>query len=369
LYKIDEQRNANLSAGISYSGSDGLAFNLGADLKNYLGTGKDINFLFNHGKTVQTYSLGYSDAYFTNSGIGFGGNLYTQKTRLSKTSNVFNYALDKTGMNLVWQFRITKYNYFKLGGGYDYSVVKTNYQFAPFEARNFLKSYNDTLGPRTENTSEGFKEGHLNMGWIHNSLNSYLFPTRGLSATADFKWSVPGGDIEMYRIDLATSWFKTIFDPIVLNLRADIGYADVYNDKPFPFFQNYFLGGGETLRGFKERSLGPRDSNGNPYGGNAVFEGRAQFLFPPPFIPDEVSQAMRLALFLDAGQVYDTHNKEDLMGNKRFRGFSGFRYTAGVSLTWNTPMQVPIAFSFAWPLNKKVGDLTETFAFSMGTGF
>ncbi len=374
LYKIEEQRNANLSAGISYSGADRFSLNLGADLKNYLGTGKDINFMFNHGKSVQTYSLGYSDAYFTDSGIGFGGNLYNQRTQLSKTSNVFDYALDATGMNMVWQFRISKYNFFKIGGGYDYTILKINYSSAPEEAKSFVRAYVSNIPARREQQKIGLGEGFINGGLIHNSLDSYLFPTRGLTSSLEAKWSIPGGDIEFYRVDLAASWFNKVYKNVVFNLRTDAGYSDVYNDRPYPFYRHYYLGGGESVRGYGERSLGPRDSQNNPFGGNILLQARAQFIFPPPF--EGAEDSMRLALFLDAGQVYDTHNKKDQFGNVVSRGHSGLRYSAGVSFTWYTPMQVPIAFSLAYPLNRYKGndnglhaDDKKLFTFSMGTGF
>lgn len=374
LYKIDEQRNANLSAGISYSGADRFSFNLGADLKNCLGTGKDINFLFNHGKSVQTYSLGYADPYFTDSGIGFGGNLYNQRTQLSKTSKVFDYALDATGMNMVWQFRVSRFNFIKIGGGYDYTILKINYSSAPEEAKRFVRSYVPGIPSTREQEKVGLSEGFINGGIIHNSLDSYLFPSKGLTSSVEGKLSIPGGDIEFYRVDIAASWFRPLFKQVVLNLRADAGYSDVYNDRPYPFYRHYYIGGGESVRGYAERSLGPRDSQGNPFGGNILVQARAQFIFPPPF--EGAQDTMRLALFLDAGQVYDTHNKKDEFGNVVSRGHSGMRYSAGVSFTWHTPMQVPIAFSLAYPLNRYKGndrgmyaDDKKVFTFSMGTGF
>src|SRR5690606_5567739 len=101
------------------------------------------NFVLNYGKAVQTYSLGYSDPYFTDSGIGFGGNVFHQRTQLSKTSNVFNYALDSTGVNALWRFRVSKYNYLKAGIGFDYTLLKMNYGSAPTQAQYFVNSYDN----------------------------------------------------------------------------------------------------------------------------------------------------------------------------------------------------------------------------------
>lgn len=355
-YNIEEQRTAQLSAGISYSGADKLSFNLGADLKNFVGTGKDINFLFNHSKSIQTYSLGYSNPYFTDSGVGLAYNIYNQKTNLSRTSNIFDYALDATGFNIGWQFRLTQYSDFKIGGGYDFTVVKMNYATSPLEAQNFIKAYDyDT----------GFKEAFINFGWLTNDLDSFLFPTKGMVHSLDFKVSIPVAKLRLYKFDYDINWFKPVYKDYILNLRFDAGLQSVYNGMPFPFYKNYYLGGGDSVRGFEERSLGPKSSQGQPFGGNAVIQGRAQIICPPPFFKD--TKAVRTALFLDAGQVYDTLNSETVAGVSR--NPAGIRYSAGVALTWNTPMNIPIAFSFAWPLNSKAGDATKIFAFSLGTQF
>ena len=119
------------------------------------------------------------------------------------------------------------------------------------------------------------------------------------------------------------------------------------------------------MRGFEERSLRPRSSLGQPFGGNVVIDGRAQIIFPPPFVPD--TKTVRVALFLDAGQVYDTHNKKTLLDNDR--NPTGIRYAAGLAFVWNTPLGVPVALSVAYPINKKPGDDVRVLAFSLGTQF
>lgn len=363
-YKIDEQRTAQVSAGISYSGAEGLGVNVGADLKNFVGTGKDINFVFNHTKASQVYMLGYSNPYFTESGIGLAYNIYNTRNRPHKTSEVFNYLTDVTGFNIGWTLRVTQYNYVKIGGGIDRIMLKMNYPSSPTEAQYFVRAYNNGQ-PFPGNVNLGFDEYYGNISWIHNSLDNFLFPSRGWAQDVSFKINTPGSGLKIYKFDYDLSWFKTILEPYVLNLRGIFGYQNVYGDKPFPFFKHYYLGGAESVRGFDERSLGPRSSQNTPFGGNVMIEGRAQIIFPPPFVPD--TKTMRMALFLDAGQVYDTHNKKTLVGNDR--NPTGIRYSSGIAFVWNTPLHIPITLSVALPLNKKPGDDLKVFAFTLGTQF
>ena len=73
-----------------------------------------------------------------------------------------------------------------------------------------------------------------------------------------------------------------------------------------PFYRNFYAGGTRFVRGFEENSLGPRDSLGRALGGNLLVAGSFNFIFPNPIKPD--AKSVRTALFLDAGQVYDTRN-------------------------------------------------------------
>ena len=122
------------------------------------------------------------------------------------------------------------------------------------------------------------------------------------------------------------------------------------------------------LRGFEENSLGPLDSLGRAFGGNVLVAGTAALIFPNPIKPD--AKSIRTALFLDAGQVYDTHIRERLLnGRPRIRRPNDIRFSVGISLTWNSPLGAPLSFSLAKPLNAKPGDEKRAFTFWMGTQF
>jgi outer membrane protein insertion porin family len=75
-----------------------------------------------------------------------------------------------------------------------------------------------------------------------------------------------------------------------------------------PLWENFFGGGPRTIRGYKARSVGPRDSQGDPIGGNAAYFGNAELLFPPPFL-DSV-ESVRMAGFFDFGSVIDTSQND-----------------------------------------------------------
>jgi len=120
---------------------------------------------------------------------------------------------------------------------------------------------------------------------------------------------------------------------------------------------NDIVGGPGSVRGYRPLSLGQQDPNGNALGGARSVIGNVEFLFPMPGASKE--QSLRLAAFVDAGQVFAQGQKFDL---------GELRYAGGVALAWLSPFG-PLRLSFAQPLNKKPGDHVQRLQFTFGYGF
>ena len=145
-----------------------------------------------------------------------------------------------------------------------------------------------------------------------------------------------------------------------------------------------------SVRGFETGSLGPKaydyDIQGyrttETYGGNYVANLNAELLFPFPGMKD--NKSVRLSMFADAGSVWDgkTYTSSTYDPNTNPYSHGGYygtgthkssfkeelRYSAGVALTWISPMG-PIKLSYAYPIKKKDGDEVQRFQFQLGTVF
>jgi outer membrane protein insertion porin family len=145
---------------------------------------------------------------------------------------------------------------------------------------------------------------------------------------------------------------------LTLALNGEIGLAKSYGNKDLPFFKNFYAGGIGSVRGFDSSSLGPRDVvNNQPLGGDKRLVGNAELLFPVPGLGRD--QSMRLSVFVDAGNVWGYDSKFSL---------GTLRYSAGVALSWNSPLG-PLKFSFANAFNKKIDDKVQRLQFQMGSVF
>ena len=139
---------------------------------------------------------------------------------------------------------------------------------------------------------------------------------------------------------------------------AELGIANGYGGLPLPFFKNFYAGGVDSVRGFEQSSLGPRDIlTGSSLGGNRRVVGNIELLFPLPGAKSEKS--VRLSTFIDAGNVW---------GAFQDMHWVDLRASAGIAVSWFSPVG-PLKFSLAKPLNEKPLDKVERFQFLLGRAF
>jgi outer membrane protein insertion porin family len=198
------------------------------------------------------------------------------------------------------------------------------------------------------------------VGWQRDERDSLLVTTKGVLQRAVLELSLPGSTATYARATYQHQHFFPLDRRLTLALNGEIGLARAYGTKELPFFKNFYAGGIGSVRGFKSNSLGPVDTaTGEALGGDTRLIGNAELLFPVPGMGRDNS--MRLSTFVDAGNVWDS-----TYGSKF--SLSGMRYSAGVALSWNSPMG-PLKFSLANPLNKKEGDQMQRLQFQMGSVF
>ena len=140
-------------------------------------------------------------------------------------------------------------------------------------------------------------------------------------------------------------------------LHGEVGVAGGYGGKELPFFRNFYAGGPGSVRGYDSNSLGPRDSTDNVLGGTRRVVGGVEVFAPFPGMGKEKS--VRLSGFIDGGAIY---------GPGDLPGSAGMRYSAGVGLTWISPVG-PLKFSYAMPVNKQPQDKLQKFQFTLGSIF
>jgi outer membrane protein insertion porin family len=357
---VKEKQTGNIMAGIGWSKSDGIMFNSSISQNNFLGTGKRVIFAFNNSDSQRHYQVGYTNPYYTVDGISRGFDLMYKQTDFADIDTA-KYKTDVASAGVNFGIPLNEYDRVR----FDFKIVGTDFEAgggASKEVIGFVTGNDDidSIDPTTfTSASEDFVDFQAGVSWSSDSRDSSLFPSRGSTQKLFAEMTLPGSDLEYYRIGYSHKKYFPLSESLTLSLKGDIGYGDGYGDtKKLPFFKNYFGGGVKTVRGYKDYSLGPRDSNDDPLGGNMKLFGSVDVSFPDPL--GLAPESVRMGAFIDVGNVYDTDDDSVDIGD--------LRYSTGVSLKWLSPMG-PLGFVLALPLNEDSDDETENFQFTFGTAF
>jgi outer membrane protein insertion porin family len=348
---VKEKPSGAFLAGVGFSQSSGITFNTSVTQDNFLGTGKRVAIAFNNSEVNTRYQLSYMNPYYTVDGISRGFNLSYQSTDYSNL-DIVNYTTDSGVADVSFGIPLSEFNRFNFGFGLE-SVTLKKGSSTSLELDQFLTSYGDSY--------LNFK---INGSWRHDSRDTALFPNRGAVQSFGAEMSVPGSDLTFFKVSYGHRRYFPLTRKLVFSANGQVGYGMGYGDtQQLPLYENYFAGGPSTVRGYKANTLGPRtteDTLGNPLdlalGGNLQLVGNLELLFPPPFDIESV----RMAAFLDAGNVFDTESSSFQL--------SELRYSVGVGASWLSPLGA-LTVSFAYPLNEQSRDETQAFQFNFGSTF
>jgi outer membrane protein insertion porin family len=237
---------------------------------------------------------------------------------------------------------------------------------------------NGFIAPGTVLDTTQFDTYELVLGWSYDSRNRALFADRGMRHTLSLSYTLPFSDVEYYSANYDYLQFVPLIGRWTLALAAEFGFAmDIGPTTASPPYRNFFAGGPDTVRGYRESRLGPKDSFGNPFGGNLKVAARAELIIPTP---EKWATSARATVFYDIGNVFSTGNRYQFTGvdgvtpvDYRFE-YDKLKHSTGVAVQWLAPLGV-FRFSYAFPLNAYRGDNVlfpdeeERFQFTIGQAF
>ncbi|CAD7857147.1 MAG: Outer membrane protein assembly factor YaeT [Olavius algarvensis Gamma 1 endosymbiont] len=355
---VVEKNSGNLLAGVGYSQSQGVIFNTSITQNNFLGTGKRVSFVFNNSRSNRNYRLAYTSPYYTIDGISRGFDLSYRETKFEKLNSI-DYLTDVGVAGMSFGLPITDTSRAGVGIRYRYT------RFIPGDSllAQFFEAEN----------GDRFNDFLLTASYTNDSRDRATFPTKGSIRSFRAQVAAPGSDLQFFRLTYTHRQYIPLIRRFVLSLNTNLGYGDkLGSTKMLPFFEHFFAGGSGSVRGWEDNTLGPRETTGDqdPSGGNLRFVGNLEIFASPP-VEGEFAETLRLGAFLDFGNVWTTSNPKssdtELMTPTGFDP-SDIRYSAGLSLTWLSPIGA-LAVSVAYPLNDKAGDETQVFQFNIGQAF
>ncbi|WP_449105913.1 outer membrane protein assembly factor BamA [Pseudomonas mohnii] len=373
-YSVEEQASGSITASVGFSQSSGLILGGSITQNNFLGTGNYASLGLTRSSYQSKYNFGFTNPYFTPDGVSLGYNLFYNATDYNEyyDDDYSYYSINSYGAGTTVGYPINETSRLSFGVTVQHDSIEAG-TYSADEIYDFI-----------EREGKEFNNLKANIGWSESTLNRSVLATRGHSQNLNLMMTVPGSDLNFYKLDYTGQAFFSVTDATSLRFHSKIGYGNSYGStEGLPFYENYTAGGEGSVRGFKSGTLGPRNtpatgtyaSAGQAYysdrdtealGGNILITGGVEYLFPMPFIKD--NKSVRTSVFWDVGSVYS--NKCYLSTTQGCDGvdLDQMASSVGVGVTWYSPLG-PLSANVAFPVRTPENADTQVFQFSLGQTF
>ncbi len=348
--KVKEQGKNQIEFGGGYSTSDKIYFHGGFMTKNLLGTGLDVGISMSTGERTKTYNFKITDPWF------FDYPLYAE-------FEVFRKKIEYIGYQ-----NLTKGSGFGFGKSiYRWTNLYFSYSFDRSRITDINMSYfydsDEKIPPPPEEDTEFFglwigkrNTSQIMLSLVNDRRNAQINASRGSrnAVYASLAGGILAGDNKYYSLTYDSIYFLQLFDPVFVGLHGKISYIKPYGGSFLPTTKKLYLGGDYSMRGFRSRSIGPKNERGVVIGGNKSLLFNIELTIP-------FTEIFWIVLFYDIGNVWDEHSDYSL---------DDLRDSAGVELRITIPaIYLPIRFIYAWNLNPLEDEEEKDFIFGFGTTF
>ena len=394
-YNIKEGLPGQFGGGIGYSEAQKFSLNGNFVHSNFMGTGDRIALEINAGKYSKSYVFSHTNPYTTIDGVARTASItYRDITQFVAASSAFS-TKQITGA-MQWSYPISEYQYLQAGVSANKNTLIVSQGYSAQQSVDWVKQNGnpferdlvDTNGDGVVNSLDSpytvfgtqFYTYELTTGWNYDARNRALFADRGLHLSISGRYAIPPSDVRYYATNFQYLQYVPIWRKWLLSFNAQVDYASALGrTTALPPYLNYFAGGPDSIRGYRESRLGPRDNIGigNPYGGNLRVVNRLELIFP---VPEKWKSAARVSWFYDLGNVFQTGNKVKFLGVDDITpvdyhfNYANLKRSTGIAVQWLAPLGL-FRFSYGIPLNAypgntvRFGDETERFQFSIGQAF
>lgn len=357
---VDEKNTGNLTVGAGFSSIDALVgyaevFQGNFDMfhpPTFTGGGQKIRLRVQLGTQRQDYVASFVEPWFLGKKLALGVELYYRDLNFNSLGGLYDEIRGGATVSLTRalgsDFLIGSVNYTLE----DVGILFNNNSRGPFlrqvpgvgnEPPSYVVHPGNT--PNTLLKESGYALlSKMGASLAYDTRGGGMLPNKGqrTELSAVLAGGPIGGDKDFYKLEAHTAWyFKGLVPGHVLELAARTGVAQAYDGTDdVPFYERYYLGGLYSLRGFKYRSVSPREDNiQEPIGGDTYWFGSAEYSIP--IFEQGHGVAVRFALFYDIGSVQLKPYSYNL---------GGFLDNWGVGLRLNLPIG-PLRFDYGIPIH------------------
>ncbi|MGD0652070.1 MAG: outer membrane protein assembly factor BamA [Verrucomicrobiia bacterium] len=364
VINVEEKQTGTVTFGAGFSSVDNL---LGFveltqgnfDLFNwpaFTGGGQHLTIRAQVGFKRQDYVLSFVEPWFLDQRLLFGFDAFHHESSYLSTE----FVEDRTGVDFRFEKALNEF----LRVGVQYGI------------QDITEKVSKSASQELQSQDGAKLRSSVLATLVYDARDNVFLTARGnrTELSAELVGGPVAGDMSVYKLNAKTRSFFPLFGGHVLELLGAVGVVDAYgqtrgsgpivDEDPSPFlhlvkvddvpiFDRYFLGGANTLRGFRFRDVGPRDVHGEPVGGNTYANATVEYTIP-------IVERIRGAVFFDIGEV----EKDSYSFN-----LGDLKSDAGIGVRLNLPIG-PIRLDYGYPIqtDKETGK-TGKIQFSVGYQF
>jgi len=338
IVDVKEAKTGAFSFGGGYSTVDKLVGFVELEQKNFdwknwpyfTGAGQDLRLRAALGSVSEGFDISFTNPWVFDYPVSFGFDAY-KRTHEKAEDIGYGYDEDVTGGDLRLGKELSEY----VRADWTYRLDSVD-----------ISNIDDNASQELKKEAGTNIISSMQLGLTFDNRDNVFYATRGnlLSGSIELAGGPLGGDKDYWKFLGRASHYFPLPRKSVLEARGRVGIGNAYgNSDNIPIYERFFAGGAYTVRGYRERSIGPVDpATNDPIGGDALAVGNLEYTYP-------LMDFLKLAAFYDVGNVWTKYN--DI-----FAG--GWKSGVGLGIRIKTPIG-PMMLDYGIPLNKESGEDTK----------
>ncbi|MBU1113066.1 MAG: outer membrane protein assembly factor BamA [Candidatus Omnitrophica bacterium] len=347
---VKEAKTGYLSFGGGYSSIDAFIGFVELRQRNFdyrnwstfTGAGQDLTLQVSMGTLTDKYQLSFTNPWIFDKPVSFGFDVY-KKGHQQDEDVGYAYEEDIRGGTLRLGREFS--DQWKADLGYRFERVKIT----------------DIVADATQELKDEAGITDLSSGRVqlsYDSRDNVFSPSKGfyLVNSLELFGGPFSGDRDFVKYFGNFNVYFPMINKSVVGLRLRAGISDPFsNTEKVPIYERFFAGGAASVRGYRERKVGPIDSvTEDPIGGEALFVANFEYTYP-------LASFIKVATFFDTGNTWK-EKKDFLSGD--------LKSSIGLGLRVKTPIG-PVSIDYGWPLDLEPGEDEKQgrFHFNISRGF
>ncbi len=335
---VKERPTGSFGVGLGYSTQDQLVGMVEVSQSNLFGRGQQLRVQGIIGSIASRYRISFVEPYLFDRPLGLGIDAYNWERIFDEYTRQSFGGSVRLSHPLRWNF----------------TRVFTSYRFE--NVKLFDLSFAATLTPTIVEAASIRNTSAATIGFRRDSRDSLFMPTHGSDFSLTLEWAGLGGDVAFIRYLIDAAKYVPLKWGTVFVLHGRVGFLQALNYGKQPAYEKFYLGGLDSIRGFKYAEISPRDPITNQrIGGEKFFQINTEIRFPVPVLK---KYGLIGLFFFDAGNVYGPPSSS----------YPNVRTSAGGGFRWFSPMG-PLRVEWGYNLNKKPFERQSAWEFTVGGAF